>query len=130
VTPLDRAIRKELVGLGVLAALQILGVAVCCVMAIAAAAASWIAFINASALLYGDTDLWPRSQTILMMIGGLAFTFALAALLIWSARAIGCRRKALSPQFKTRPSVLGMLQIAAPTALYAFAVFALLTHSS
>lgn len=129
-TPLDQAIRKELVGLGILAALQILGVALGCVMAIAAAAAFWIASIGASALLYGDADLWPRSQTVLMVIGGLAVTPALGVLLVWSARTIGRKRRALSPQFKTRPSVLGMLQITVPTALYAFTVFAFLTHSS
>ncbi|GEM_PF-4919533 len=129
-TPLDQAIRRELVGLGVLATLQILGIAIGCAMAIAAAAASWYSFIAASALLYGDPDLWPRSQTVLMVIGGLAVTLALGVLLVWSARMIGRKRRSLSPQFKTRPSLLGILQIAGPTALYAFVTFAFLTHSS
>ena len=129
-TPLDQAIRKELVGLGSLAALQIFGVVVGCVAAIVAAVASWIAFIGAVALLYGDPDLWPRWQALAMLGGGLAITLSLAALLIWSAHAIGGRRQALSPQFRTGPSILGMLQIAAPTMLYVFAVIAFLTRSS
>ncbi|AQR62621.1 hypothetical protein BZG35_13925 [Brevundimonas sp. LM2] len=125
---IDTAVRREFLGLGLVFATQLAALLLLCLLALALAAATFVAVVTIASNTgpsLGTAVFWP-AVAALCILGG----FVVGALAWWIATTCRQQREKISPQFRTRRSFLGAIQLAVPPIVYLLFAYAFITHTS